>query len=83
MVPHEETGARHSFEVLKDGQWQHAGMGEIRKGDWFRYIVGRDHEQFGLMFEAADDAYDDPDDEDSYCVRAARVKVDETRLKLH
>lgn len=74
---------KQSFEVLKSGTWQFAAMGDIRKGDWFRYIVGSEHEQFGLMYQAADDASTDPDDEDSYCVRAASVKVDESRLKLH
>lgn len=72
----------YAFEKLKDSTWKRVELREINGGDWFRYRVKRGHEQFGLMYQAAEDARPDPDAPQYHCVRAARVAVDRSRMRL-
>ncbi|PXX37654.1 MULTISPECIES: hypothetical protein [Burkholderia] len=68
----------YSNEVLAGGLWTRIEMEQIRAGDWFRYDVPRDHEFFGLMFQAADDAFSD---RTGVHVKAAKVEPDRSRIR--
>ncbi|WP_175906296.1 hypothetical protein [Burkholderia seminalis] len=77
----EETGNSsddfYPMEVSMGGFWTRVEMEQIRAGDWFRYDVPRDHEFFGLMFQAAGDAFESSSE---VRVRAAKVEPDRTRV---
>ncbi|CAB3754521.1 hypothetical protein B7G54_11975 [Burkholderia puraquae] len=69
----------YSIEVLVGGLWTRIEMERIHTGDWFRYDVPREHEFFGLMFQAAGDAFED---HTGVHVKAAKVEPDRSRIKV-
>jgi hypothetical protein len=72
----------YSFEVSMGGFWTLVEMEQIRAGDWFRYHVPREHEFFGLMFQAAGDAFEEPKNSGEYRIKAAKVEPDRSRINV-